>query len=344
MAAPFTVRISAEREYQYGGDVKCNITITNNSSKDYQLLVRHTPLEGLKSHIFTISRHGRVLPYDGIMVKRGAPSPSECVLIKANSSLRPSVDLSHTHSLHSTGVHEVQLKMNLQFHEYSLTQSTSFLDSNYKVASNRIEFLLKESPEQRKMTKGAVVRKQLPASSVCKKLAGTGPIAPKTVGKFPNSSQLRDTLEAFELAYRAIDRSIQSTTSKPTLYEEWFGTPYNGVPKHDYTTMRTAMESKQFILEVNTDPTMTDCFAYTHKGDTTIYLCDLYFATKLNGTDCKVGAIVHEMSHAAADTDDVLVHGKPVYGQNGCRQVAIDQPDLAVKNADNYEYFSEAVQ
>ena len=50
---PFTVSISTKREYQSGEDIVCDVTIANSDSRDYSVLARKTPLEGLRSDIFT---------------------------------------------------------------------------------------------------------------------------------------------------------------------------------------------------------------------------------------------------------------------------------------------------
>ncbi len=57
----------------------------------------------------------------------------------------------------------------------------------------------------------------------------------------------------------------------------------------------------------------------------------------LNGTDSQGGTLIHEMSHfdVVAKTDDF------VYGQAGAKNLAITEPDNAVMNADNHEYFAE---
>ena len=57
----------------------------------------------------------------------------------------------------------------------------------------------------------------------------------------------------------------------------------------------------------------------------------------LTGTDSKAGTLIHEMSHftVVAGTDDY------VYGQAGAKNLAITNPNNAVNNADNHEYFAE---
>ena len=55
------------------------------------------------------------------------------------------------------------------------------------------------------------------------------------------------------------------------------------------------------------------------------------------GTNSKAGTLIHEMSHfnVVAGTDDF------VYGQTGAKNLAITNPNDAVMNADNHEYFAE---
>jgi peptidyl-Lys metalloendopeptidase len=57
----------------------------------------------------------------------------------------------------------------------------------------------------------------------------------------------------------------------------------------------------------------------------------------MTGTDSKSGTIIHELSHfnIIAGTRD------NVYSQNACRQLAIDNPSVAITTADNHEYFAE---
>ena len=68
-----------------------------------------------------------------------------------------------------------------------------------------------------------------------------------------------------------------------------------------------------------------------------IYLCSVYWTAPATGTDSKAGTLIHEMSHfyVVASTDDY------VYGQSGAKNLAITNPDNAVMNADNHEYFAE---
>lgn len=49
------------------------------------------------------------------------------------------------------------------------------------------------------------------------------------------------------------------------------------------------------------------------------------------------GTLVHESSHFTQNAGT----GDHVYGQDGCKSLAISDPDSAVDNADSHEYFAE---
>ncbi|KAF9463906.1 peptidyl-Lys metalloendopeptidase [Collybia nuda] len=68
-----------------------------------------------------------------------------------------------------------------------------------------------------------------------------------------------------------------------------------------------------------------------------VYLCGGFWTAPATGTDSKAGTLVHEGSHfvATAGTTDIA------YGQTDCKQLAISNPNQAIRNADSYEYFAE---
>ena len=79
-------------------------------------------------------------------------------------------------------------------------------------------------------------------------------------------------------------------------------------------------------------------YAYVYPNQPyNIYVCSVFWQAPMTGTDSKAGTLIHEMSHftVVAGTDDY------VYGQTGAKNLAITNPDNAVINADNHEYFAE---
>jgi hypothetical protein len=60
--------------------------------------------------------------------------------------------------------------------------------------------------------------------------------------------------------------------------------------------------------------------------------------------DSMGGVMIHELSHAICQTDDVVYDGAITYGQRLCKKLAIERPQLAINNADCYEYYCESFQ
>ena len=121
-------------------------------------------------------------------------------------------------------------------------------------------------------------------------------------------------------------------------YKEWFGvhttTRFNKV-KSNYTSVKTRMESVQFTYNLTRSGCGSGVYAYTYKGTSTIWFCDQFWAAPALGTDSKAGTVLHEHTHSDASTDD------NVYGQPGCRRLAISNPNKAVANADSHEYYGK---
>jgi peptidyl-Lys metalloendopeptidase len=79
-------------------------------------------------------------------------------------------------------------------------------------------------------------------------------------------------------------------------------------------------------------------YAYVYSNQPyRIYLCKAFWTAPMTGTDSKAGTLIHEVSHfdVVAGTDD------HVYGQTNAKNLAISNPNNAVNNADNHEYFAE---
>jgi hypothetical protein len=67
-------------------------------------------------------------------------------------------------------------------------------------------------------------------------------------------------------------------------------------------------------------------------------LCPDFFARpRRDGNETQIGMLVHELSHLVLNTHDYL------YGRAQVRALAAQRPALALKNADNYQYFIETV-
>ena len=117
------------------------ISITNNDDKDYHLLTRQTPLEGLLSDIFAVSNGREMMPYDGVQAKRiEFPSTEEeYIFIRAKSSSLSYVDLSNAYSFDSSGVYTVQLEVDLKFYESIPTAKPKGATTKFETVKLKLE-------------------------------------------------------------------------------------------------------------------------------------------------------------------------------------------------------------
>ncbi|THU90099.1 peptidyl-Lys metalloendopeptidase [Dendrothele bispora CBS 962.96] len=128
-------------------------------------------------------------------------------------------------------------------------------------------------------------------------------------------------------------------TESTERFETWFGnyskTQHSTVLEH-YTNM-VNQGYGNYTYDCNTCD-QEDTFAYVYTEDFgTIYLCSAFWAAKNTGTDSRGGTLVHESSHFTqiAGTSD------NAYGQEDAMELALEDPDMAVDNADSHEYFVE---
>jgi peptidyl-Lys metalloendopeptidase len=131
---------------------------------------------------------------------------------------------------------------------------------------------------------------------------------------------------------------LQSHTSATTRYTTWFGTYTSS--RHSTVQSHYQKISAQSWSSFTYDCSCTDSGVYAYVYPDSygeIYLCPVFWQVANTGTDSKAGTLVHESSHFTVNggTDD------HVYGQSGAKQLASSNPDQAVDNADNHEYFAE---
>ncbi|CAE6521866.1 unnamed protein product [Rhizoctonia solani] len=130
---------------------------------------------------------------------------------------------------------------------------------------------------------------------------------------------------------------LDAISAGTTRYTQWFGT-------FDTTRFSTV---KSHFGNIGTDATSStyDCgctqtatYAYVYQDSPGyVYLCSAFWSAAETGTDSRAGTIVHEQSHFVVNggTDD------HVYGSASAHLLAQSDPDQAIDNADNHEYFVE---
>lgn len=93
-------------------------SVTNQLDNDVQVLSWYTPLEGMMADLFIITNDsGEVLPYEGMMVKRGAPLESDYINIPAGEEVNMVLELATAYPFDSG---EYQIKLKPRMWEYQI--------------------------------------------------------------------------------------------------------------------------------------------------------------------------------------------------------------------------------
>ncbi|KAK0211138.1 peptidyl-Lys metalloendopeptidase [Desarmillaria ectypa] len=131
---------------------------------------------------------------------------------------------------------------------------------------------------------------------------------------------------------------LDENTASTTRYTTWFG-EYNPSRHAEVLGHFSNMLDHPYAdYTYDCSCTDTDVYAYVYPHSFgTIYLCGGFWDAATAGTDSMGGTLIHESSHFTiiGGTDDY------VYGQTSAQSLIESNPDKAIFNADNHEYFAE---
>ncbi|MEO8764936.1 MAG: M35 family metallopeptidase [Ginsengibacter sp.] len=333
---------------QYKKDEHTNLIfeLTNHTKLPLHVLKWNTPLEGLKSDCLAVSKNGRRISYDGLLIKRGQPRPEDFVALQPGQSASSKINVGAAYNIASAG----KIKVDYNPEKLTLLNEQPTGDSlakslpagvakkvQKKIETKPASFTIRGGTKQQ-LPIGAQLRqadqkKEAMAKKKPKPVVGLMPC----VFKGGTSDQQDIVNKAHQNGYD-LTLNVLKEMANNSEYKLWFG-KYSGSRfkkvKNDYKKIRAEFEAKQFTYDLTSQGCDTGVFAYTYKGGTTIWLCDGFWQAPDTGTDSRAGTLVHERSHASAFTDDI------VYGQEGCKKLAISAPAQAVNNADTHEYFAK---
>jgi peptidyl-Lys metalloendopeptidase len=161
-----------------------------------------------------------------------------------------------------------------------------------------------------------------------------------------------DAIEgAREIALRAA-----AMVGQTVEYETWFGRYTKANSEHVRKTLKAidrAMQSDDLVAvcpPIGQDGCSLDVFANVWPDDPfRVNLCHAFFrmpsmlgivrTSSAFDSGTREGTLIHEVSHfvVVGGTDDYC------YGRETCTEMARTDPDMAIDNADNYQYFVEDI-
>ncbi|KAL9964456.1 hypothetical protein ACROYT_G028101 [Oculina patagonica] len=117
----FAASIACLPSYQTTEDVKCDFNLTNIGDRAYSVLTWNTPLNKLAPKGLAVTRDGKKLKYDGILMKREAPGRRDFVTIAAGENLSSKFDLSSDYDTAKPGTYTVAADIYLEYKEGSVS-------------------------------------------------------------------------------------------------------------------------------------------------------------------------------------------------------------------------------
>ena len=113
----FSASIACSPSYQTTDDVKCDFHLTNIGDRAYSVLTWNTPLNKMEPSGLAVTRDGKKLDYDGIVMKREAPGRREFKAIGAGKTVTSEINLSSGYDTTKPGTYTVAVDTFLEYVE-----------------------------------------------------------------------------------------------------------------------------------------------------------------------------------------------------------------------------------
>jgi peptidyl-Lys metalloendopeptidase len=304
------------------------VKVTNNSNEVVRVPYWQLPGSD-ESKSFRITRDGQPVDYLGKIVKRGAPTDADLVTFQPHETKVISVNLAKTYDLSHGGNYSVAFR--------------SMLDGARTLQGRRIGDAAGRAATLASAPLSVYVDERNPLHSLDGARRTNTPVYQNGVG-YAACSSTQITGAAAGLAqarvYTEDGKNYLNANKQGPRYTTWFG----AITSTRYSTAKSHFTSIDAAMDQSNNNIIIDCsckqsyYAYVYPTQPyRIYVCNAFWSAPTAGTDSKGGTLVHEMSHfnVTAATDD------HVYGQSAAKNLAITDPDSALDNADNHEYFGE---
>jgi peptidyl-Lys metalloendopeptidase len=291
------------------------LSLTNSSNSDVKILKWNTPFEKtLSADIFHVEYKNKIIAYIGRRMKRSKPTTNDYITLQAGESRVIDIDLSAYYNMQEQGTYTVSYKGYLAFKSLVNHKSSKQFTTTPNI---KIYY----TPKKEK----ASLRK----------------IIGRFIGCSHNESIILNQAHdnAIVLAKESSDTiNASSANISADRYHTWFGSK----DSQRHATVKTHLNN--IYQALNTERISFDCtcnessFAYVYDTQPyTIYVCNGFWSASALGIDSQAGTLVHEMAHfnIIANTED------HAYGQNDAKILAISNPNDAIYNSDNHEYFTE---
>ena len=335
--SPVTVEVACNMP---DNQVVCTFRFTNNADKDYYILNRDSPLEGLLSNFLTVSRGKHEIKYEGIFIYRSPIAKHEFTLLKASGTIAKSLEISAVYKFPENSVYSIKYIGSL-FYQQADAMNWDDIESNLerlsvrakaKVRLDNVENLLQPIKQLYVVPKGDSELQYSPPCSYINR------------GGWPWQIQILNRVHSLLCA--GYTKAI-AATGNFNFVAKWFGRGNNQRPNAAFANCHNLVLSAPVTYDLvgNSQACGQGAVAWTFAGTNyrLVNLCAAFWQHPQepchNGNfmpTSKQHVLAHEWAHACGNVIDQKPNG---YGYNTCLNFAARAPALALNNADNYAYF-----
>ncbi len=321
---------AAQTRFAPDEPVALTLHLANQGAASVWVLRWQVPSDEITADILEVTRDGQRVDYIGPFVKRAAPTADDYVEIVAGEEITATFDPTSVYDMRERGEYAVRFKAWQLDVMASNPAGRAPANVNGKVPPRALIPDVSDSQSAEFWFDGIEAKIAVEAESI-------GGYTKCTTSQ---TSQLQ-TAHNNAITWTGKSKSYlggHSASNPGPIYTKWFG----AVTSSRYSTATSHFNA---INDAFVNKSVTyDCgckkqyYAYVYPTQPyKIYLCRVFWSAPATGRDSKMGTLVHEMSHfnVTASTDDW------VYGASGAASLATSNPDKALDNADNHEYFTE---
>jgi len=138
--------------------------------------------------------------------------------------------------------------------------------------------------------------------------------------------------------------SPTSCATSLSVYIEWFGacdaTRYSTVKNNINKTIAGLQATYPVNCKGSECSANTYAYVYPNWANHTVFVCAVFWRVPTRNCviDSQPGTLIHEMSHFS----NVAATSDYAYGTTNCRNLARTNPANAIRNADNYCYYTDS--
>lgn len=314
-----------------GNNGTVEVTITNTDNHAVRLPRWWLPAAYMDARLFQVSLDGVEAPYLGRIVEHAAPHPRDLIALRPGETIRTIVDLAQAYDMSAPGEYSVRFESPLHYATGADAKSSPRADA-ITLASTTVplRFWVDDTRTLTSPLEAQLLAQPMAVATQAGVVYGAC-----------TSSQIDSISPSFEpaRAYANDADTYMQTGIYLLRYTRWFGlvtTARANSVKAGFASVAANMDSLRLACVCPGGSSSTIAFVYPSDTTHTIYLCPAYFNLPITGNTSKADTLVHEMSHF----NDTAMTYDFVYGIFGSTQLALLQPNQAVKNADNYAFFS----